>query len=64
MDDQTRRDIDNCISDLRRLAARLEDAASEVSKSISGMETEKYTNALYDCAAKYRYAIRNLERLR
>lgn len=64
MDSFVRSEIYSCVRELYSIADGLEDAAGEVSASIKGMNTTKYTSDLYDCARKYRGAARNLERLR
>lgn len=64
MDSSVKYEIDSCITELRSIAAQLEDAADEVQSSISGMNTGKYTNALYECAKKYRSAAGKLSTIK
>lgn len=64
MDEAIHIDVSGYIRELYAIADELEEAAGEVSASIQGMNTRKYTNDLYACAQKYRKAARNLERIR
>lgn len=63
MDADLRRELNECISELQRLARELNDAAYEVTQSISGMNTSKYTNALYDSSNKYYNAADKLRKI-
>lgn len=64
MDAAVSSEVYSCIRELYAIANELEDAAGEVTASIQGMNTRKYTNDLYRCAEKYRRAAWNLERLK
>lgn len=64
MDYAVQSEINSCIRELRSIASELEDAASEVTASINGMNTRKYTNALYNSAKKYRKAADKLSNIK
>ena len=63
MDASIKSEINCCIRQLYSIANELEDAANEVRRSISGMNTSRYTNTLEDCARKHRRAANNLEKI-
>ena len=64
MDTAVKSEIRSCIRELRAIADGLEDAASEVKNSISGMNTGKYTNTLRECAKKYKKAADKLSKIK
>ena len=64
MDSALKSELRSCIQELYAIANELEDAAGEVTNSISGMNTKKYTNTLYDCAKKYRKAANKLSNIK
>ena len=56
-------EINSCINELNQIAAKLEQAANEVSLSIKGMNTNAYTDTLLKCASKYRKAASRLSKI-
>ena len=63
MDNFSHAELRACISELYKIANELEEVSSEISASIQGMNTVKYTRRLYRCAEEYRKAARNLEKI-
>ena len=64
MDAALRNELDSCISELRDIARVLDQQANEVTGSIQGMSTQKYTNALHRYAENYRRAANKLSNIR
>lgn len=64
MDASLRREIDSCIRELRELSRQLDTISDDVTKSIKGINTKKYTNAIQSSAKKYRRAADKLSKIK
>lgn len=63
MEASVKNEINSCIAELRSIAQALDEAASQVTSSVSGMSTRKYTDALQAYAENYRKAANKLSNI-
>ena len=57
-------EINSCIAELNSIVKGLSDVSDEVKGSISGMNTNKFTNALKSSASKYQKAAGKLAKIK
>lgn len=64
MDRSLKNELSNCIYELQSIVNQLYAVSGDISDSISGMNTRKFTNSLDRSADKYQRAINKLKRIR
>lgn len=60
MNQSLRNEIDDCIYELNSIIRQLHDVSYDITHSISGMNTKKYTRSLEKSAEKYQKAVNKL----
>jgi len=64
MNAATKRELDSCIAELNSIVRGLNAVSDEIKGSISGMNTNKFTNALKTSASKYSKAAGKLGKIK
>lgn len=64
MERSLRNELDSCISELRSIVRQLNGVSADIKDSISGMNTNKFTNSLEKSAGKYKKAADKLSKIK
>lgn len=64
MDRALKNELNSCIAELQSIVRQLYAVSGDITDSISGMNTRKFTNALEKSADKYQKAANKLKRIK
>lgn len=64
MDSSLGNEINGCVSELQSIVRQLYSVSSDIKDSISGMNTNKFTNGLERSAEKYQKAANKLKKIK
>lgn len=64
MNQSLRTELNDCIYELNSIIRELYDVSYDITRSISGMNTKKYTRSLEKSAEKYQKAVNKLNEIK
>ncbi len=64
MDRSLRNELNSCVTELQAIVRQLYAVSSDITDSISGMNTRKFTNGLERSADKYQKAANKLKKIK